>query len=57
MRHNERQLIDMSVARPTQLTLQRGPASGGAHLRLLVAAAQAEKRKHASYDAECAKHG
>ena len=57
VRHNERQLIDVTVARPTQLTLQRGPASGGAHLRPLVAASQAEKRKHRSYDAECAKHG
>ena len=32
-------------------------ASSGAHLQPLVAASQAERRKHASYDAECAKHG
>ena len=28
-----------------------------AHLRPLVAAAQAEEHKHTTYDAECAKHG
>ena len=56
-RDNTRQLIDVTVARPTTLTLLRGPASSGAHLQPLVAAAQAEQRKHATYDAECARHG
>lgn len=35
----------------------RGPASTGAHLQPLIAAADAEHRKHVSYDAECARHG
>ena len=50
------QLIDVTVARPTTLTLLRGPASTGSHLQPLAAAAQAEKRKHDTYDAECSKH-
>ena len=57
VRNSTRQLIDVTVVRPTTLTLQRGPASSGAHMQPLVAATQAEKRKHNSYDAECAKHG
>ena len=57
VRHNVRQLIDVTVVRPTTLTLLRGPASSGAHLQPLVAATPAEKRKHAAYDSECAKHG
>ena len=57
VRGNSRQLIDVTVVRPTTLTLLRGPARTGAHLQPLVAAAAAEKRKHDSYDAECAKHG
>lgn len=57
VRGNTRQLIDVTVVRPTTLTLLRGPASTGAHLQPLVAAAAAEKRKHGSYDVECAKHG
>jgi hypothetical protein len=57
VRGNSRQLIDVTVVRPTTLTLLRGPARTGAHLQPLVAAAAAEKRKHDSYDAECTKHG
>jgi hypothetical protein len=57
VRHNVRLLVDVTVARPTTLTLLRGSANNGAHLRPLVAAAQAEKRKHTDYDDECAKHG
>jgi hypothetical protein len=57
VRHNVRLLVDVTVARPTTLTLLRGSANNGAHLRPLVAAAQAEARKHATYDNECAKHG
>ena len=56
VRHNVRQLINVAVARPTTLTHLQGSASRGAHLQPLVAASQAEKRKHDSYDAECAKH-
>jgi hypothetical protein len=57
VRGSTRQLIDVTVARPTTLTLLRGPASTGSHLQPLAAAAQAEKRKHDTYDAECSKHG
>ena len=57
VRHNVRLLVGVTVARPTTLTLLRGSARNGAHLQPLVAAAQAEKRKHADYDSECAKHG
>jgi len=57
IRDNTRQLIDVSVVRPTTLTMLRGSAAGGSHLQPLVAAADAEKLKHATYDAECAKHG
>lgn len=58
MRHNVRELIDVTVVRPTTLTLlTRGSARHGAHLQPLVAATQAEKKKHHSYDVECAKHG
>ena len=57
VRHNVRQLIDVTVVRPTTLTLLRGPTATGAHLQPLVAATQAEKRKHMAYDSECAKHG
>jgi len=57
VRGSTRELIDVTVARPTTLTLLRGSASSGAHLQPLVAATLAEKRKHAYYDAECAKHG
>ena len=38
VRHNVRQLIDVTVVRPTTRTLLRGPAGTGAHLRPLVAA-------------------
>ena len=51
VRGNSRQLIDVTVVRPTTLTLLRGPALTGTHLQPLVAAAAAEKRKHDSYDA------
>lgn len=57
VRGSTRELIDVTVARPTTLTLLHGSASGGAHMQPLVATAQAEKRKHAQYDAECARHG
>jgi hypothetical protein len=57
VRGNLRQLIDVTVVRPTTLTLLRGPARTGSHLRPLVAAAAAERRKHGGYDVECAKHG
>ena len=57
VRHNSRLLVDVTVARPTTLTLLRGSANSGAHLRPLVAAAEAEKHKHVTYDNECAKHG
>jgi hypothetical protein len=50
-------LIDVTVARPNTLTLMRGSATDGAHMQPLVATAHAEKRKHARYDAECARHG
>src|SRR5680860_160553 len=33
VRHNVRQLIDVTVVRSTTLTLLRGPASSGAHLQ------------------------
>ncbi|MDR3736561.1 MAG: hypothetical protein P4L10_13640, partial [Acidobacteriaceae bacterium] len=51
IRDNTRQLIDVTVVRPTTLTQLRGPATTGAHLRPLAAASQAEKRKHDTYDA------
>lgn len=57
IRDNTRQLIDVTVVRPTTLTRMGGPAAGGAHMQPLIAAAEAEQVKHASYDAECAKHG
>ena len=57
VRHNVRQLIDVTVVRPTTLTLLRGSSTHGAHLQPLVAAAQAESRKHVAYDNECARHG
>ena len=57
VRGSTRELIDVIVARPNTLTLMHGSASGGAHMQPLVATAQAEKRKHAHYDAECARHG
>lgn len=57
VRGSTRELIDVTVARPNTLTLLRGSATGGAHMQPLVATAQAEKRKHAAYDAECARHG
>jgi hypothetical protein len=56
VRGSTRELIDVTVARPTMLTLLHGSASGGALMQPLVAAAQAEKRKHAQYDAGCARH-
>jgi hypothetical protein len=57
--HNTCQLIDFTVARPTQMTLLRGSATGTdmTFTHPLVAAAAAEKRKHVTYDAECAAHG
>ena len=55
VRNQTRQLIDVTVVRPTTLTMLRGPASTGAHLQPLVAVAAAEQRKHAAYDAEA--HG
>lgn len=57
VRNSTRQLIDVTVVRPTTLTLLRGPTSSGSHLQPLVAATHAEKRKHDSYDVECARHG
>ncbi|MDR3401982.1 MAG: reverse transcriptase domain-containing protein [Chthoniobacter sp.] len=57
IRDNTRQLVDVTVVRPTTLTHLRGPATTGSHLRPLAAADQAEKHKHQTYDAECAKHG
>jgi len=57
IRDNTRQLIDVTVVRPTSLTRLRGPAASGVHLQPLVAASAAERTKHASYDAECARHG
>jgi len=57
VRGSTRELIDVTVARPNCLTLLRGSAANGAHMRPLVAAAQAEERKHTTYDAECARHG
>jgi hypothetical protein len=58
VRGSTRLLIDVTVARPTTLTLlSRGSASSGAHLQPLVAATLAEKHKHVTYDAECSKHG
>ena len=51
-------LIDISVRRANTLTyMQRGSAEQGSHVKPLVAAAAAEREKHAKYDAECAKHG
>jgi hypothetical protein len=58
VRSNVRQLIDVTVVRPTTLTLlTRGSSTGGSHIVPLVAATQAEKHKHDKYDIECARHG
>ena len=58
VRNNVRQLIDVTVVRPTTLTLlSRGSHNGGSHIVPLVAATQAEKHKHEKYDSECARHG
>jgi hypothetical protein len=57
--NNTCQLIDFTVARPTQMTLLRGNVTdaGKTFTQPLIAAAAAEKRKHGTYDAECAVHG
>ena len=57
IRNNTRELIDLTVVRPTTLTQLRGSATGGAHMQPLVAATRAEKAKHQMYDAECVRHG
>jgi hypothetical protein len=58
VRGSTRLLIDVTVPRPTTLTLlNRGSTNSGAHLIPLVAATLAEKHKHTTYDAECSKHG
>jgi hypothetical protein len=52
VRHNTRLLVDVTVTRPTaktELRLRRGAP--------LASAAAAEKRKHKSYDAACARDG
>ena len=58
MRHSTHELIDVTIVRPTTLTLlQHGGTSTGSHMEPLVASHQAEQRKHQMYDAECARHG
>jgi hypothetical protein len=57
VRGNVCQLIDVTVVRPTTLTLLRGSSTHGAHLQPLVAAVRAEETKHHTYDVECARHG
>ena len=57
LRNNTRELIDVTVVRPTSLTELRGSNSSGSHVAPLAAATRAEADKHKLYDAECAKHG
>jgi len=62
VRNGTRQLIDVTVVRPTSLTwLQHGATSAGAasgsHMQPLVAASAAEAKKLRTYSAECAHHG
>jgi hypothetical protein len=58
VRHGTRQLIDVTVVRPTTLTLlQRGAAATGSHMKPLVAADDAERLKLAKYTAECQRAG
>ena len=58
VRNNVRQLIDVTVVRPTTLTLLgHGSTTGGSHIVPLVAASAAEKTKHDKYDTACARHG
>lgn len=59
-RHNNVILIDVTVVRPTSLTNLVHHSRGsidGPHMHPLFAAHDAEKHKHKTYDAECAKHG
>ena len=49
VRNNVRQLIDVTVVRPTTLTLlTHGSTNGGSHIVPLVAASQAEKTNYIS---------
>jgi len=58
VRHGTRQLIDVTVVRPTTLTLlQRGTAATGSHMKPLVAADDAERLKLAKNTAECQRAG
>jgi hypothetical protein len=57
VRNNTRQLIDVTVVRPTAPTQLRSSSVAGAHLQPLAAASDAERLKHRKYDAECARHG
>ena len=62
MRNGTRQLIDVTVVRPTSLTwLTRGTTPTGSltgsHMQPLVAARAAEAKKLRTYSAECAHHG
>jgi len=59
IRDNTRQLIDVTVARPTSMThlSQSETSINGAHLHPLIAATEAEKYKHRKYDQECSTHG
>jgi hypothetical protein len=57
LRNNTRELIDVTVKRPTCLTELRHSGAFGPHMVPLATAARAEAAKHKLYDAECAKHG
>ena len=57
VRHNTRELIDVTVVRPTSLTGLQRAGPDGPHMQPLVAACSAETGKHRTYDAECARHG
>jgi len=57
LRNNTRELVDVTVVRPTCLTQLRGSAATGSHMAPLAAARKAEAHKHTLYDAECALHG
>jgi hypothetical protein len=57
LRNNTRELVDVTVVRPTCLTELRGSATAGSHIAPLASATRAEAAKHRLYDAECAKHG
>lgn len=57
LRNNTRELVDVTVVRPTCLTELRNSTTSGSHVVPLTAAARAKAAKHRLYDAEYARHG